>query len=550
MSSTAIAVFGYNRPQHLIRTLRALQSQRRNIPLPLYLFLDGPRGLSDLSAVQGCRNVANHFKNSYGCHLAISELNRGLYYSLTSGVTEVLKSYPRVIILEDDILTSPYFLRFMLDALDCYADDDRVASIHGYSPPINARLPDTFFLRGADCWGWATWRDRWDLFRADAQSMVAEIRERGLAHEFDLNSRVPYLKLLENRAQGRSKSWAICWHASCYLADRFTLHPGKSLVRNIGLDSTGEHCVASPEMEVTVSRAAVPVVSQPVVQSDYILELYGLHRVRRPLHLRILRRTEPARNHVRAALSRAFRSIFPTRLPMTGRFASFEEARLHSTGYDSLVVCYKVEEALRAVLEGRSAYERDGIALDSRPPGIVLYNLLKEHLRSSDVVADVGGGLGGLYVNATELFSPGCRYLVVEQPLMVRRGRRLAEDFALPITFLEEGAVNSADILIFSGVLQYLPDPWQTLDRLIARSSPRLVIIDRTTVVDRHSFWSVQDNPGYYAEPVAYPIQILDRQRLENSIPGYRISRRWRNTFDAQSPKHVGMLFVRDGDAP
>ena len=550
MSSTAIAVFGYCRPQHLIRTLRALQFQRRNLPLPLYLFLDGPRGLDDLSAVQDCRNVANHFKSSYGCHLMISESNQGLYRSLTSGVSEVLKTYSQVIVLEDDILASPYFLEFMLDGLGCYEHDKRVASIHGYTPPVAADLPATFFLRGADCWGWATWRDRWDLFRADAESMVAEIRERGLAHEFDLNGHVQNLKLLDDRSQGRSKSWAICWHASCYLADRYTLHPGKSLVRNIGLDATGEHCVASPEMEATLSSVAVPVEPQPVVEAACIRELYGLHQAQRPLYQRILRRSEPIRKYIRAGIVRVFRGILPTRLSMTGRFTSFEEVRLHSTGYDSLVVCDKVEAALRAVLEGQSVYERDGTAMGFRPHGIVLFDLLKEHLRSTDVVADVGGGLGGLYVNAPELFSPGIRYLVVEQPLMLRRGRALAEEFNLPIAFVEEDAVISADILIFSSVLQYHPDPWQILARLIARASPRLVIIDRTPVADKHSFWSVQDNPGYYPEPVTYPVQILDRQRLENSIPGYRICRRWRNTFDAQSPKHVGMLFVKDGDAP
>jgi len=42
----------------------------------------------------------------------------------------------------------------MNDALNHYADDDRVISIHGYMSPVAEQLPTTFFLRGADCWGW------------------------------------------------------------------------------------------------------------------------------------------------------------------------------------------------------------------------------------------------------------------------------------------------------------------------------------------------------------------------------------------------------------
>ena len=548
MTSTAIAVFGYSRPHHLMRTLRALQLQRTHIPLPLYLFLDGSRGSQDLSAVQACRNVAAYAEKSFDCRVKISERNLGLYHSLTEGVNQILKDYEQVIVLEDDILTSPYFLRFMLDGLSCYADNKRVASIHGYTPPIAVGLPDTFFLRGADCWGWATWRDRWRLFRSDAEAMVSEIREQGLAHAFDLNGRVQNLKLLEARARGKSGSWAICWHASCYLSGCYTLHPGRSLVRNIGLDATGEHCVASPEMETTLSQASVPVVAQPVEELQHVSRLYGTQQARRPIYQRIWRRFQPVYKHFRGTLLRRFRLFWPSRLPMIGRFSSFNEALSHSTGYGSTAVCAKVDEAIRAVLEGRSAYERDGTAMDLRPNAVVLFDLLIEHMRPSDIVADIGGGLGGLFVNAPELFSTGSSYLVVEQPSMVTFGRRLAEEFKLPIDFLEGDAVEAADILIFSSVLQYLPDPWQVLADLIHRLEPRIVIIDRTPVGRCRSFWSVQLNPAYYSEPVTYPIQVLERKRLEQSLPGYRLQCRWHNSFDAQRPEHVGILFVRNGE--
>ncbi|MFM7549454.1 MAG: glycosyltransferase family 2 protein [Cyanobacteriota bacterium] len=292
MTHTAVAVFAYRRPVHLARVLRALRVQLKVTPLPVHLFLDGPRGDDDLPAVQGCRNVAEQAARGLELQLHAATVNRGLYSALTEGVWAVLERHPRLIVLEDDILTSRHFLRYMLDGLDVYADEPRAAAIHGYTPPIPAELPDTFFLGGADCWGWATWRDRWNLFRSDAAAMAAEIRERGLADDFDLGGRVPNLQLLDARAAGRSGSWAICWHASCFLADRYTLHPGRSLVRNIGLDHSGEHCVPSANLEAVLTQRPLHVQRQSVEENPLIVEAFSRQIAPPALPLRAMRRVQ------------------------------------------------------------------------------------------------------------------------------------------------------------------------------------------------------------------------------------------------------------------
>jgi len=290
MNSTALAVFAYRRPSHLLRVLRSLQVQLQQISLPVHLFLDGPRGDDDVCAVQACRNVAEKFTTDIDIHLNQSSVNRGLYLSITEGVSLILGQYSQIIVLEEDILTSPYFLRYMLDGLNRYADEPRVASIHGYVPPIPAELSDTFFLRGADCWGWATWRDRWSLYRHDAAAMASEIRSCGLARAFDLGGHVPNLRLLDARAAGRSSSWAICWHASCFLAERFTLHPGRSLVRNIGLDYSGEHCAPSASLEAVLTDRPLAVSLQKVEENPAIVASFARQLAPAPLPLRVLKR--------------------------------------------------------------------------------------------------------------------------------------------------------------------------------------------------------------------------------------------------------------------
>jgi len=77
----------------------------------------------------------------------------------------LLNEYGKIIVLEDDLLTSPYFLKFMNEALEYYKNEKKVWHISGWNYPINNEgLDDVFFWRTMNCWGWATWADRWQYF--------------------------------------------------------------------------------------------------------------------------------------------------------------------------------------------------------------------------------------------------------------------------------------------------------------------------------------------------------------------------------------------------
>ena len=129
----------------------------------------------------------------------------------------------------------------MNEALDIYEDESQVISIHGYIYPING-LPETFFIKGADCWGWATWKRGWDIFEADGQKLLNELKKRKLQKEANFNNSYGYVEMLESQILGKNNSWAIRWYASAFLKDMLTLYPGKSYVQNIGHDSQGTHC--------------------------------------------------------------------------------------------------------------------------------------------------------------------------------------------------------------------------------------------------------------------------------------------------------------------
>lgn len=239
-SLAPVALFAFNRPAHTARTLAALAASPLAAGSDVYAFLDGPRHDDERARVDDVRAVLADAAGFARVRVHATEANRGLFASLTEGIGKVLAVHQAVIVVEDDIEVAPGFLGYMNSALDRYRDVAAVGSIHGYSPPI-AGLPKRYFLRGGDCWGWATWADRWSLFNPDARELLLQLRRRRALRAFMRSHGAAPLLQLVKRARGRNQSWATLWHASLFLADRYTLHPGTSLVANIGCDGSGTH---------------------------------------------------------------------------------------------------------------------------------------------------------------------------------------------------------------------------------------------------------------------------------------------------------------------
>ena len=236
-----IALFVYHRKGMTQQTVEALKRNRYADQSDLFVFSDGPKNEQNAVAVSQVREYVHSISGFRSVVVIESPVNRGLAHSIIEGTTSVLKDNETVIVLEDDMVTSPHFLKHMNEALDMYKGDERVVSIHGYVYPFKQALPQSFFLRGADCWGWATWRRGWALFEPNGARLLEELEHRELIQEFDYGGSYPFTQMLRDQISGLNDSWAIRWQASAFLNDRLTLYPGKSFVRNIGFDSSGTH---------------------------------------------------------------------------------------------------------------------------------------------------------------------------------------------------------------------------------------------------------------------------------------------------------------------
>lgn len=263
-----VVVFAYKRPDHLRQTIESLRANAFARETDLIVYCDGAKNTADAHAVAAVRAYVRSIDGFASVTVREREANLGLANSIIAGVTEVLSVHSRVIVLEDDLRLSAHFLQYMNDALTVYEDDPQVASIHGYTHPVIDALPDTFFMQGADCWGWATWRRGWEHFESDGALLLAELRRRNLTRAFDLNGAYPNTKMLQDQITGKNDSWAIRWHASCYLRGMLTLFPGRSLVENTGNDSSGTHCDTSDVYSLDVAREPVHVSRIPMVPSE------------------------------------------------------------------------------------------------------------------------------------------------------------------------------------------------------------------------------------------------------------------------------------------
>lgn len=168
MTYAPIVVFGFNRPNALKNTIASLLRNEEAKDSDLFVFVDGPREgkVGEKEKVEEVREYVKSITGFKSLHYTFSEKNKGLADSIIGGVSQVINQYGRVIVLEDDLVLMPNFLNFLNQGLDYYENNQKVMSVCGHSCKVKvpADYPyDAYFFTRSSSWGWATWKDRWNL---------------------------------------------------------------------------------------------------------------------------------------------------------------------------------------------------------------------------------------------------------------------------------------------------------------------------------------------------------------------------------------------------
>lgn len=271
-SFAPIALFVYNRPKHTERTLKFLRQNEMAAESRLFVFSDGPKSAADDESVKEVRELLKHIEGFRSVEIIERKNNMGLAESVIAGVSRLVKDYKRVIVFEDDLVSSPYTLTYFNDALNRYRDQERVMHIGAYMYPLKENgLPETFFYRAATSWGWATWERAWQYFEPDIDVLMKQFDARKRS-AFSIEHQMNFWKQMKDFKAGRNNSWAIRWYASIFLRGGLTLNPSQSLVNNIGHDGSGVHSGINDIYNVIINPKRVTVFPEVVEENGMAYE--------------------------------------------------------------------------------------------------------------------------------------------------------------------------------------------------------------------------------------------------------------------------------------
>jgi len=248
MNLAPIVLFVYNRPEHTLMTIDALSNNEYANESNLFIFSDGPKQNVDnetFERIQKVRSIIHHTSGFKSIEIYEEPSNKGLDSSEIDAVTEIINRFGEIIVLEDDVVTHRFFLRFMNEALDYYQTENRVWQIGGNTPPIpyvRSLKTDVFASYRSESWGWATWANRWnqcDWSFRDFE-VIKNTNFKNLWHctrgGSDLYSNLCYY------AEGYNDAWDARWQDCMNVHNGYCIRPTRSLIQNVGLDGSGEHC--------------------------------------------------------------------------------------------------------------------------------------------------------------------------------------------------------------------------------------------------------------------------------------------------------------------
>lgn len=253
-SLAPIVLFVYNRPWHTQQTVEALQKNELARESELFIYSDSAKNEELINSVDQVREYIRKISGFKKITVVEREKNWGLANSIIDGVTEVVNKYGKVIILEDDLITSSYFLKFMNEALEFYKDDSRIMSVTGYNfsaekLPIPSHYKhDVYLNKRCMSWGWATWKEKWGKVDWDVKDFNCLKKDRMRIKRFNDGGQDMF-NMLTKQMEGKIDSWAIRFCYAHFKSNMFTLYPIESLVYNSGFDGSGTHCIAEKRLD-------------------------------------------------------------------------------------------------------------------------------------------------------------------------------------------------------------------------------------------------------------------------------------------------------------
>jgi hypothetical protein len=298
-----ICLFTYNRLSETQQTIEALKCNYLAAESELYIFSDGAKNEQIDAKVEGVRNYLHCITGFKSVNLIESNKNKGLANSIIDGVTMILEKYDSIIVVEDDLISSIYFLDFMNQALDFYQNEENIQSINGYSMSLIDKSNDIYFQIRPGSWGWATWKDRWKPEIFNKENLKIEINLRkSILKKFKIKCGNDMPKMLLDSINNKNDSWYVRWVFDHFRNNHFSVFPTYSYIQNIGFNIEGTHCKGintyTSEL-IQVDKSAIKFLDFKTPEKKITKEFLNYFSLRHKLRIRLeLMKSKAGRNRV------------------------------------------------------------------------------------------------------------------------------------------------------------------------------------------------------------------------------------------------------------
>lgn len=235
---SAIAIFTYQRIDSLKKLIKSLKKNTETKNSSVYFFCDGPKNerekINTKKIIFFLKGI-KFFKNK---KIILRKSNYGLKKNIINGINKVLKRHKTIIVLEDDLIVSKYFLHYMNSSLIKYYKNKKIYHINGWSfkVDINNKF-DVYFSKYMNCWGWGTWKNKWSLLNKKSVLLSSLNWDKKKINEFNIGSSINLYNQLTRNYYKKINTWAIFWYATIFQNKGICLTPNYSLVKNCGFEN-------------------------------------------------------------------------------------------------------------------------------------------------------------------------------------------------------------------------------------------------------------------------------------------------------------------------
>jgi len=518
-----IVIFTYTRLETLKKTIESLKKNKMAKFSEIYIFSDCHKNKIDQPLVNSVRKYLKSIKGYKKINLISRKENYGLARNIINGVSSVIKKKKKVIVLEDDIIVSPNFLEYMNDSLIRYQNNKKIWHINSWNYEIRDHNVEynAFFTRHMNCWGWATWEDRWKYFEKKPDKILKKFNKEKI-FRFNIENNLNYYSQLKRNKDGKLNTWAIFWYANIFLKNGLCLSPLKTLSKNIGFDDHSEHQPNEDNSFKYINKNFFLKKSNKFSYPELIEEdFYMLKKI-----ISFIKSQKKQNSLFKRLIFRVVNNL---------SFNSFSAANFFSknilwSNYNS----FKINK-----FKIQSLKNQKHLNLIQSPSFKLLFKAISDYRlkykSTPKKILDVGGGLGENFLALKKIYKTNINATILENRTLVDLIKKNKINHCNFISDIDRILKEKKrfDIIIFSASLEYIENPYRILKKL-SNLTKKIIIIGRINIGDTSKFRiqasTFQQNVPYTdylpknkKKLIFYPYQNLSIPKILHSLKFFKV---------------------------